>query len=246
MRQSAYTMANALEAWKVLPHGPLEELAENLWWTWGSVPGMSLKRAMTVARLEDGRLVIHNAIALEEPEMAKLEALGTPAFLVVPSGIHRLDAKRFRARYPSISVVTPRGAKTKVEEVVPVDTTYREVDVGDPSVRFEPFASLANAEGAMIVRSADGLSLVLNDVVFNMDRKRDLFGFLFTTILGSAPGPRISRLVKLALVKDRAALRHELERLAALPELTRLIVAHEKVAHGPDARAALHRAVTYL
>lgn len=239
-------MANAHDTWKVLPHGPLEELAENLWWSWGSVPGMSLKRTMTVARLEDGRLVIHNAIALEEAAMAKLEAWGTPAFLVVPSGIHRLDAAAFRSRYPSLRVVAPRGAERKVEEVVPVDATYEDVDVADPSVRFEPLSGVANAEGAMLVRSSDGLSLVLNDVVFNMDRKRDLLGFLFTTALGSAPGPRVSRLVKLALVKDKAALRHDLERLAALPDLTRLIVSHEKVAHGSAASDALRRAATYL
>jgi len=239
-------MGKAFEHWKVLPHGPLEALAENLRWAWGSIPGMSLKRAMTVARLADGRLVIHNAIALEEPAMRELEAWGTPAILVVPNGGHRLDAKVFLDRYPSLRVVAPRGSKQRVEEVVKVDATYDELDLGDESVRFEALAGVGETEGAMIVRSRDGLTVVLNDAVFNMDRKRDPLGFFFTTLLGSAPGPRVSRLAKLVFIKDKKALRRDLERFAALPELTRLIVAHEKVAHGADAAAALRRAATYL
>jgi hypothetical protein len=82
----------------------------------------------------------------------------------------------------------------------------------------------------------------LNDVVFNMDRKRDPLGFFFTTLLGSAPGPRVSRLAKLMFIKDKRALRDYLLKLAETPELTRLIVAHEKVAHGPNAAAALRKA----
>jgi hypothetical protein len=79
-----------------------------------------------------------------------------------------------------------------------------------------------------------------------MDRKRDVLGFLITTLFGSAPGPRVSRLAKLLLVKDRAALRAALERFAAIPDLVRVIVAHEKVASGPEARAAILEASTYL
>lgn len=98
----------------------------------------------------------------------------------------------------------------------------------------------------MIVRSTDGITIVLNDAVFNMDKKRDPLGFLFTTLLGSAPGPRVSRLVKLLLVKNKRALRAHLERFAEQPDLVRLVVAHEKVANGPDAASALRKAATYL
>jgi hypothetical protein len=56
----------------------------------------------------------------------------------------------------------------------------------------------------------------------------------------------VSRLVKLAFVKNKKALRADIERLAETPELVRLIVAHEKVAHRADASAALRKAATYL
>jgi hypothetical protein len=87
---------------------------------------------------------------------------------------------------------------------------------------------------------------VLNDVMFNMDRKRDPLGFLFTTLLGSAPGPRVSRLAKWSLVKDKLALRGDFARLADLPGLVRVIVSHEKVASGPAAKASLQSAMQYL
>ncbi len=238
-------MAKASDDWVVRPHGKIVTLAENLKWVQGSLPGMSLKRCMTVVRLSDGRLVIHNGIALDEAGRAELEAWGTPACLSVPNAGHRLDAPAYKKRYPNLHVFAPRGAAAKVAERVRGDGTYGEFPKDD-TVHFAPVDGLDDREGAMFVRSSDGVTLVLNDCVFNMDRKRDPLGFIFTTLLGSAPGPRVSRLAKFVFVDDKAAFRASLERLAATPHLTRLVVAHEKIAHGPDAATALILAATYV
>ena len=77
---------------------------------------------MTAVRLSSGELAIFSAIALREPEMAELEAFGRPAFLVVPSERHRLDAPGYVRRYPNIKVVGPRGGAEKIGEVVRIDT----------------------------------------------------------------------------------------------------------------------------
>jgi hypothetical protein len=238
-------MAQGAAAWKVRAHDPIVKLSENLWWVSGSLPGMSLKRTMVVVRLSDGRLVIHNGIALEAQAQAEIEAFGRPAFLIVPNGGHRLDAPAYKQRYPALQVFTPKGSRAKVQQVVPVDGTYEDFPADD-AVCFETLHGVNETEGAMIVNSSDGVSLVLNDCMFNMDTKRDFLGWLFTTLLGSAPGPRVSRLAKLAFVKDKPALRADFERFAEIPNLTRVIVAHEKVASGSDARAALLQAATYL
>lgn len=240
-------MAKAYSDFRVLPHGQFVRLTENLWWVQGSLPNMSLKRVMTVVRLEgpSSPLVIHNAIALDDALMRELEAWGTPEYLLVPNGYHRLDAPAYKRRYPNLKVLAPPGSRSKVREVVPVDGSYLDFpDVSNVELRVLP--GVAETEGSMLVRSADGRTVILNDVVFNMDRPRDLPGLLITSVLGSAPGPRVSRLAKLALIKDRAALKAELLSLAALPDLQRLIVSHEKVAHGPDARRALELASGYL
>jgi len=238
-------MAKAFGEWKVLAHGPLLTLADNLLWAQGSIPGMSLKRSMVVVRLSDGKLVIHNGIALSSEQMAELERFGTPAFLIVPSAIHRLDAPAYKQRYPELRVFTPKGSRAQVEQVIQVDGVYEDFPHSDV-LRLETLHGVADSEGALIVQSRDGASLVLNDCMFNMDRKRDPLGFLFTTLMGSAPGPRVSRLAKMMLIKDRKALRADFERYAALPDLVRVIVAHEKVASGAEARAALLQAATYL
>jgi hypothetical protein len=238
-------MAKAFGEWKVLSHGPIEKLAENLWRVEGALPGMSLRRVMTIARLGDGRLVIHNGIAMEEGAMREIEAWGTPAFLIVPNGFHRLDAPAYKKRYPALKVLAPKGSRTKVEEVIAVDGTYEDFPADD-TVRFERLQGIQDAEAAMVVRSADGTTLVFNDIVFNMDRRKDVLGYLFTTVMGSAPGPRVSRLMKLLVIKDQKALRTDLERLAGTPGLVRLIVSHDKVASGPEAAAALRTAATYL
>jgi hypothetical protein len=238
-------MPNANTEWKVLPHQPIEKLAANLWRVQGSLPGMSLKRTMVIVRLQDGRLVIHNGIALDAAAMEQIEGWGQPAFLIVPNGGHRLDAAAYKARYPKLKVLCPRGSRERIEQVITVDGTYEDFPA-DEAVRFEMLHGIADTEGAMIVRSEDGDSVVLNDVMFNMDRKRDPLGFFFTTLLGSAPGPRVSRLAKLLYVKDKKALRQDFSRYAELPSLTRVIVAHEKVASGAAARDALRSAMRYL
>jgi hypothetical protein len=219
-------MAKAFDTWNVLPHGPVTELAENLRAVEGALPGMPLKRRMTVAMLSDGRLVIHNPIALEESEMAKLDAWGKPAYLVVPNGYHRLDSANFKRRYPDAKVVCPRGAKKKVEEVVPVDLGYDEVPA-DAAVSFEQLAGVNDAEGVLSVRSPDGVTLVFNDVLFNVPSLPGFTGFLMT-LMGSTGGPKVTLVGRLLVVKDKPALRAHLERLA-VPEVRRLIPGHGDV-----------------
>jgi hypothetical protein len=100
-------MAKPNMEWKVLPHGALNRIGSNLITVTGQLhmPLGDYPRRMTVVRLDDGRLVLYSAIALDEPEMAELEAWGRPALLVVPGDIHRLDARPWKARYPTMTVV---------------------------------------------------------------------------------------------------------------------------------------------
>lgn len=230
--------------WKVLPHDPIEKLADNLWRVRGKLPNMSLRRVMTVVRLSDGRLVIHSAIALEDAAMRELEAFGTPAFLVVPNRFHRLDAARYKRRYPSLRVLCPAGARKHVEQVVPVDGD--DLELADPAVKVERLAGIRDYEHVMIVRSSDGVTVVFCDAVFNMGKPRDFAGKLAAALMNNAGAPKVSRLFRLVGVKDKRALRGELERFAALPDLARVIVAHDRLASGPDAAAALRAAAASL
>lgn len=220
--------AKAHTEWTVLPHGPIERLSDRLWRVEGSLPSMPLPRVMAIARRSDGGLVVHNAIAVNDAAIAEIEAWGAIAAIVVPNGYHRLDAKVFHDRYPGARVVCPRGARTKVEQVVAVTGGYED-EPADTAVSLETLDGTAASEGVMIVRDADGVSLVFNDIVFNMPHLHGVHGFVLRWITGSTGGPRISRIARWFLAKDRPALRGHLDRLAATPDLRRIIVSHHQV-----------------
>jgi hypothetical protein len=233
-------MAKAHDTWKVLPHRPIEVVADNLWRIEGKLEAMPLKRVMTIARREDGQLVVHNAVALDPESMARIDAWGKVAWLIVPNGYHRLDAKVFKDRYPQARVLCPTGATKKVAEVVAVDGSYADFPI-DRDVAFETLDGIGEQEGVMIVRSPDGITLVFNDAVFNMPDGKGFTGWLFRNITQSTGGPRVSRLVKLFMVKDRARFREHLLRLAETPALRRLIVSHDRMETN-DAAGALRTA----
>lgn len=222
-------MPQANREWTVLPHGSLTRLDDALLTVVGELhmPMGDFPRRMTVVRLSGGRLVVFSAIALGEPEMRELEAVGEPAFLVVPSDIHRLDARAWKDRYPRLFVVTPAGAREKVEEVVHVDATA--ADFGDASVRFVTVPGTDAHEAALVIERPTGTTLVLNDLVWNVDDLPGLGGWAFHVAGFTGPEPRIPAFVEMKAIKDKDALRAQLVEWAALPRLERILVAHGDV-----------------
>jgi hypothetical protein len=218
-------MPKANRSWTVLPHDPIDELDENLWRVVGTLGNMPLKRVMTLAKRADGGIVVHNGVPLDNASMKRVDDWGKVTAIVVPNGYHRLDAPAFVARYPEARVYCPAGARKKVEEVVRVDGTYDDFPADD-AVSFVTLDGAAAREGVMIVKSPGGSTLVFNDVIFNMKDMRGFTGFVFKHVTQSTGGPRVSRLVRWFVAKDRAALRAHLERLAETPDLARVVVSH--------------------
>lgn len=219
-------MPRPFEHWKVLPHDALVELEDGILTVTGDIPMplAHLKRRMTIVRLADRRLVIYSAIALDEDEMSRIESYGTPAFLVVPSDLHRMDARIWKERYPSLQVVAPEGAREKVEEVVPVDTTAP--DFGDPGVKFVTVPGVEGHEAALVVKTARGTTLVLNDLVGNIHDAHGIGGWILKKAGFAGDAPQVPRVVKKKIVEDERALGAQLEEWAGLPSLSRIIVSH--------------------
>jgi hypothetical protein len=217
-------MPKGLEKWTVFPHGAIEKISENLWRVEARMPKAPISRTMLVARLRDGRLVIHNGIALGEPEMKELESWGTPSFLIVPNAAHRLDARIFKERYPAIQVIGPAGGKEKIEQVVKVDAT--QASFGDDAVRYEMLDGTAEREGVLVVKSNAGTTLVFTDVVMNMRSVPGFSGFMMGLVGFTGPKPKVTSIARMIFVKDKKALKAELERRAETPGLTRVEVAH--------------------
>ncbi|MGE0396953.1 MAG: hypothetical protein AB7T06_09565 [Kofleriaceae bacterium] len=221
-------MAKWNTEWKVGPHGPIEKLSERLWRVEADVPGIPMKRVMTIAKRANGELVVHNAVAISDKEMAEIEAWGPIKTLVVPSGYHRLDAKVFHDRYPSAQILCPDGATKAVSQAVPVTGSFAQLPP-DGAVELANLDGTKDREGVMIVRDGDGTSLVLNDAVFNMPHLRGFTGFVLKSITASTGGPKVSRVMKWFVVADKKAFRSHLERLADIPDLRRIVVSHHEV-----------------
>lgn len=218
----------------------LEQLEDNLWRAEARVPKMPLHRVMTVAKLASGGLVVHSAIAL--PDYAELDALGAVKFIVVPNGWHRLDAKAYVERYPQAKVLAPPGSKMKISKVVPV--TGELSDLVDRDVSLTTVAGTKDLEALMTVRSGERTTLVFTDAIFNMPHKTGFQGFVLKHVMGSSGGPRVSRIGKMFMVKDKPAFAAQLEQLAARG-VTRVIVSHHEVI-SVDAAGALRDVASSL
>lgn len=214
-------MASCFTSWTVLPHQPIEKLAGNLWRVTGKMPDGKTQRQMVLAKLADGRVVVHNAIALADDEMAELEAWGEPAVIFVPNGYHRQDAAIWKQRYAKARVIAPAGARKRVAKVVEVDATTADAP-GDAAVRLTPLEGLP-AEGVLEVRGDDGgVTLVFCDAVLNEPPLGFPMGFLLAPT-GKVSSPRV---VRWFLVKDKRALAAQLDGLADTPGLSRLLFGH--------------------
>ena len=217
-------MPNTFHSWSPLPHRPLTQLAENLWTLEADLPRGSLKRVMTIVKQHNGKLLLHNGIAVAPPTLAQLEQLGEPEYLIVPNGWHRLDCSAYKQRFPELRVFCPQGALSSVQKVVSVAGTLEDLPI-DISIRCQHLPGTKEREGFVLVQSSDGASLIFNDLIFNQPHFAGVEGLVFR-LLGSTGGPRITNIARLALVRDKKAVREFLQRMSLVEGLRRIIVSH--------------------
>ena len=229
------------EDWRILPHGPLEEVDDGILTVVGEIhmPLGNFPRRMTVVRLNDGGTAIFSAICVEEPLMERIEALGRPSVLIVPSGYHRIDAPAWKKRYPEIRVIAPRGARSRVVKAVSVDAT--EDIIGDPEVHFLSVPGTADQESALEVTRCGRFTIIVNDIIGNVRHPKGFGGKLVARLVGyRGPPARVPRTIRWFLVKDRAALCAQFRAWAEMPGLVRVVMSHGDVIEG-QAAATLKR-----
>jgi hypothetical protein len=222
-------MTNPHTEWTVLPHGRLTALEDRIFTVTGTVkmPIGSFERRMTVVQLADRGLIVYSPIALDESQMTRLERLGRPAFLVVPGSHHRVDAKVWKDRYPAAKVIAAAGACKAVQEVVAVDSSSP--DFGDPSVRFFTVPGTSRDESALTVATEKGTTLILNDILANVQNAKGLNGLIAHVFGFAGKKPQIPLPEKLSILDDKAALAAQLRAWANEPTLRRIVVSHGEI-----------------
>lgn len=216
-------MPVGFKTWTVLQHAPIDVLAHNLWRVEGVLSSTN-KRVMALVRLEDGRILMHNAIALDEPSMARIDAWGEVAAILVPNRFHRQDARIMQERYPKAKVYAPSGAVGAASRATPCAGTYTDVPT-DASVTVREIDGIRSREGVVVVRSPDGVSAVFCDTVLNLPKLSGMMG-MFLHPTGTLSVPRVTAML---FAKDRRALRADLEKIAAEEGLVRVIPGHGEV-----------------
>jgi hypothetical protein len=227
--------------WTVLPHGKLARVNERILTVVGDLkmPLMHLPRRMTVVRTRAGELIIFSAIALDADGMSELEAFGRPAFLVVPSERHRLDAASYLRRYPDMTVVAPRAGVEKVGEVVRVDTSTPQF--GDSTVRYVEIA----ADSALEVDGEDGLTVIVNDLIGDIHGEAGLGGWLLKVMGFAGDDPHVPAPVKLLLGKHKSEVARQFRQWAEREDLRRILVSHGDTLE-QDPRGALRKLAASL
>jgi hypothetical protein len=218
-------MAKPPRPWIVTKHGPIEKLEDNLWVVEGDVPRLPFRRRMSIIKRADGTLLFFNAIPLEESALEEVKAWGKPAVLVVPHDQHMIDARAFAEKL-ELEVYGPKECEAKVRARAKVTGTLEGVPT-DASVRIEPVAGIKNGEPALVVTSAGGsVSLLFSDVIMNS--RKESMGF-FPRMMGFSGPVKIVPVFRMMFLKDKKALKTQLERFAALPGLKRLVPCHGDV-----------------
>ncbi|HEX4352643.1 MAG TPA: hypothetical protein VHZ95_07015, partial [Polyangiales bacterium] len=104
------------------------------------------------------------------------------------------------------------------------------------SVRFMAVPGTADREAAVVVDTRHGTTVILNDVIFNLHNRPGISGWLFKAIGMTGDEPHVPPVIKMRQVKDKDALRDQLEQWSRLPNLKRVIISHGAIIE--DAPAA--------
>lgn len=206
-------------------------LAPGLWEMRGSWRN-KLGRRMTLIRHEDGRWLIHNAMRLNEVELAWLRELGEIATIVAPNVFHASDAGWMKDRFPNAVVYAPASQLSRFR---PSDGARSLAEFrGDGTLKAFEIHGTRFAESVFLHRPSR--TLVVTDLAFNMG---NVFSgleavFMRWNRIGGRFGP--SRLFRYMFLQDRAVFIESL-RPVLDEDFDRVIVNHGEILEtgGPKA-----------
>lgn len=213
---------------KIYPYTAPEKLADGLWVIRGNL-SYPLHRNMVILRLASGELVLHSVIAMDESGLKALEALGTPAYAIVPSILHVMDAPFYKQRYPAMKQLAPSAAMEEIGRVVALDGAVEDVL---PSLGFRlhrvPGTKIAEFVYDFPIPSI-GRLLMANDVFGSAHAADDtkLLGWLIVSHI-AVPGHHlgIPRTYRWRFITDIAEVRKFAGDLATIPDLRIITVSH--------------------
>lgn len=227
--------------WTVEEHSTLQKIDDNLWGIEGYVPGARIPRRMCIIKRSDGSLLFFHAIPVDEKTLNEIRMLGTPAYLVVGHDQHMMDAHAFQEKL-GLKVYAPKEVEAKARARATVTGTLESIP-SDPSMDIMSVPGTKHGETAIVVRSGDGVNLLVSDVLQNTPPEAT--SFMFRLLGFSAKAPKIVPVFKMMFIKDKAVLKDALMKWAQTPNLKRLVPFHGKIVD-TDAAGAIRAAAARL
>lgn len=177
-------------------------------------------RNMTVFRSERGELVLYSVIAMHEDGMLALEALGTPAIMVIPHRRHQMDAPFYKARYPQLRVLAAPAVRVRD---VRVDGGLEEL------ARFgiDAYVLPGNTYGDAVLDMPieDGRVLQVCESLGNVQLGGWL-GALMHVLGPRGGGPGVARAVRWREIRGSEKLRVWLQQQSARADVKALLFGH--------------------
>ncbi len=209
----------------------LVSVADGLWSIHHHEFGIGVMRIGTrtnVLRLADGTLALHSPGPLDEAHLAAIRALGTVSTVVVPNLMHTSFTARAVAAFPDARVVAVAGAAAKVPGLK-VDEVFGETLPGCLRGVAEgmPLAGCP-ALGEQVLFLPASRTVVSVDLAFNL---HGATGITRALMWLNAANDRfcVTRLARASFIKDAAAARASVARMADAWDIERIVVSHGDV-----------------
>ncbi len=205
----------------------LRQLADGLWVTEGPQRffGVELGARTTIARLDDGTLLVHSPIEPDDSLLNEVSALGRVAQLVAPNCFHHLHLGKWKDAFPEATLHLAPGLQRKRADL-DGRTLSAERPLWGATLEQLALDGLPALNETLFFHRASR-TLIATDLAFNIDeRSPPLTRFAFR-LAGTYKELSPTFLERL-LVRDRAMFRASLERMFAWP-FERVIVSHGAV-----------------
>ncbi len=222
----------------------LTPLGDGLWVVAAplSLLGMRIGTRMTLVRLEDGSLVLHSAVPIDDALAKEIDALGPVRHVIAPNAFHHLYAQPALDRWPDArSWAAPALAKKRKD--LRIDARFDE-DAALPFAReLEPLTIRGCKLGETVLLHRRTGTIVSSDLTENFSYSDHLPTRLYLKASGVYGKPGWSRLLRW-LYDDRKAARQSVERLLRW-DFDRVVLAHgEPIVTG--GRAAIEETFRFL
>ncbi|MEK6577937.1 MAG: hypothetical protein AABZ55_01805, partial [Bdellovibrionota bacterium] len=143
------------------PYGPLVNWAPGVWIRDGEWFGSPFRRRMTVIKLENGKIWIHNPFDLDSNDVEALRSLGTVSGVLAPNTIHSSDLSTFVSHFPNIQVFAPKTVARKVQGALDWNALPQLKDI-----TWKPV--LGTRIDELLLLHKPTRTLIATDLVFNM------------------------------------------------------------------------------